>query len=327
MDVRNACRGRSIAHLDAATPLLVPSFSSQGFRDVDGIHALTKEYLVDVSLVSAYDLHYGLLVESDIYVTDLLFLDSGGYEARATSDPLDPYADDRCGRTWTPEQYDQVLRGLRPLSGVVFVNFDYADPQPLADQVEQARTLFDAHPRFAGDFLCKPSEPDTPFVDVDEVLAHIDDLARFDLVGLTEKELGPSLLDRCRNLLRIRGAFCARGHDTPIHVFGSLDPATVMAYFLCGADVFDGLAWLRFAFREGVPIYHGTGIVAAGAWSARDEDVIMLNRVQNLAWIKSQQRLMHRFSLQYKQADLGPARALFHQVLPLVRAAGLEIEE
>ena len=327
MNVRDACQVRSIDRLAATTPLLVPSFSSRGFPDVADIHALTKEYLVDVSLVSAYDLQHGSLPESEIYTTDLLFLDSGGYEAGVAVDPLEPYADDRHGLAWTPNEYDCVLRRLQPLADVVIVNFDYGDPQSLADQERQARTLFDAHPAFAGDFLCKPASTGARFIDVDELIDQVDTLALFALIGVTEKELGPSLLDRCRNLIRIRGALSARGHETPIHVFGSLDPATVLAYFLCGADVFDGLAWLRFAFREGAPIYHIAAIVADGAWSARDEDLVMLHRVQNLTWLKDQQRVMRAFCCGHMLADLEDVRALIRQVVPLVQAAGLTIEE
>jgi hypothetical protein len=304
----------------------VPSFSSRGFPGVAAIHALTSEYLFDVSLVSAYDLHHGSLHADDIYATDLLFLDSGGYEARAAVDPLEPYADAQGGQAWTPDDYNCALRGLQPLAEVVIVNFDFADPRPLPEQIEQAQALFDAHPRFAGDFLCKPTSNGAWFIDVDELTRHVDVVAQFDLIGLTEKELGPSLLERCHNLLGLRGALSARGHATPIHVFGCLDPATMLAYFLCGADVFDGLAWLRFAFREGTPIYHAAAIVADGAWSACDEDLVMLHRVQNLIWLKEQQRVMWAFSRGHVLAELESMGGLTQQVVPLVRAAGLVVE-
>jgi hypothetical protein len=327
LHVRDACRVRAIPRIGAMTPLLVPSFSSRGFPDIAVIHELTKPYLVGVSLISAYDLHHGILREADAYATDLLFLDSGGYEARVLADPLDPYADGRAGLAWTADAYDGVLENLQPLADVVIVGFDHGAPRPLAEQAQQARTLFAAHPALAGDFLAKPTAADTGFVDIDDLVAQIDEVAGFDLVGLTEKELGPTLLDRCRNLLRVRGAFSARGWDTPIHVFGCLDPATMLAYFLCGADVFDGLAWLRFAYRDGVPISHAAGIVAGGTWAARDEDVVMLHRVQNLARLKEQQDAMRSFCCRYAFSDLSAAPDLVGRVIPLVREAGLIMEE
>ena len=40
----------------------------------------------------------------------------------------------------------------------------------------------------------------------------------------------------------------------PIHVFGAITPQEILAYFFCGADVLDGLNWLRLLFREDGPI-------------------------------------------------------------------------
>jgi hypothetical protein len=132
LDICDACRSRSIARVGQRTPLLVPSFSSRGFGDVADIHRLAAPYLVDVSLVSAYDLHHGILVEADIYATELVILDSGGYEARLGSDILEPYSDQQIPRSWTATDYDAVLEQLTPLASVVIVNFDLAVPQPLS---------------------------------------------------------------------------------------------------------------------------------------------------------------------------------------------------
>jgi len=42
---------------------------------------------------------------------------------------------------------------------------------------------------------------------------------------------------------------------TPIHVFGSLDTLSTLLYFVMGADIFDGLTWLRYGYEEGRTIY------------------------------------------------------------------------
>ena len=53
--------------------------------------------------------------------------------------------------------------------------------------------------------------------------------------------------------------------ETPIHVFGSLDTVTTPMYFLAGADIFDGLTWLRFAFHGGYTVYkHNYGALKFG---------------------------------------------------------------
>ena len=54
-----------------------------------------------------------------------------------------------------------------------------------------------------------------------------------------------------KNIAQIRRALDGVGLDTPLHVFGSLDTVTTPMYFMAGADIFDGLTWLRFAFYNG----------------------------------------------------------------------------
>jgi queuine/archaeosine tRNA-ribosyltransferase len=41
----------------------------------------------------------------------------------------------------------------------------------------------------------------------------------------------------------------------PIHVFGCFDPQTIVHLFFAGADVFDGLAWMRYYFHNGHSFY------------------------------------------------------------------------
>src|SRR5262249_35869569 len=40
----------------------------------------------------------------------------------------------------------------------------------------------------------------------------------------------------------------------PIHVWGGLDPILTPLYFFAGAEIFDGVSWLRYAFVDGVAI-------------------------------------------------------------------------
>ena len=42
--------------------------------------------------------------------------------------------------------------------------------------------------------------------------------------------------------------------DKPIHVWGGLDPISTPLYFFAGADIFDGVSWLRYAYYNGVAI-------------------------------------------------------------------------
>lgn len=249
MKVKEACRAREIPTAGVGTPLLVPSFSSRGFPNLAVLHDFLSSEVPEVSLISAYDLHHRSLPLESVNVSDTVFVDSGGYEAKLPYDPDEAYVDDRRGKAWSLEQYRSVLDVLASFSRLVVVSFDHAGTLPLTEQVASARSLFARYLRYASDFLAKPEAADASFVDAASIAAHTETIAgSFCVLGVTEKELGGSMLERCRSLLRIRGALREVGSETPIHVFGCLEPLSILSYFFCGADVFDGLSWLRFAF-------------------------------------------------------------------------------
>ncbi len=63
----------------------------------------------------------------------------------------------------------------------------------------------------------------------------------------------------------LRRALDGAGVTTPIHVFGSLDPLSSSLYFLAGAEIFDGLTWLRYSYRNGQAVYyHNHGVLDYG---------------------------------------------------------------
>src|SRR5688500_17370018 len=82
------------------TPLLVPSFSSKGFghgpsggTGVAHIWTIAQEYLTDCMLVSAYDISSKNIDPPDSAVTELVIVDSGGYETSPTHDLSTVYLD------------------------------------------------------------------------------------------------------------------------------------------------------------------------------------------------------------------------------------------
>jgi hypothetical protein len=77
------------------TPLLVPSFSSRGFRfdkndasEIRKVFTNTAEILTESMLVSAYDIAYGHLPKPHKFPCTpfLTIVDSGGYETGADHD-------------------------------------------------------------------------------------------------------------------------------------------------------------------------------------------------------------------------------------------------
>lgn len=250
---------RRIIRLGSATelktPLLLPSFSSKGFPRVQKIIKTCEEYISEEVLVSAYDISYGAL-KPDFDFASTIFLDSGGYEASKDADLSEIYEGDHITNEWSPEKYSEVVQNWTCTSPTVFVSFDH--PRFRTDtreQIERARKLVLPHGEHSRSFLLKPESADAVRLHLDRITPHLARLKDFTMIGITEKEIGNSILSRMMNVARLRKALDRHHPDMPIHVFGSLDTISTYLFFLAGADIFDGLTWLRYAFSEGDTIY------------------------------------------------------------------------
>ena len=82
MKLKEICKIRAIKYDYIKTPMLVPSFSSKGFMEINNIHSMLNKYITNSKLVSAYDLYYKNILSEDIYGSEIVFLDSGGYESK-----------------------------------------------------------------------------------------------------------------------------------------------------------------------------------------------------------------------------------------------------
>ncbi|MBW4595890.1 MAG: hypothetical protein KME46_24065 [Brasilonema angustatum HA4187-MV1] len=189
MRVSEICKSRQISIIDIPTPLIVPSFSSRGFPELKNIYTKTKEYISDVSLISAYDIHYELQ-DVYIYASDLLFIDSGGYETQpikltATSDDVYAYRDCRPVRPWSRKLHQDLLDNLQSLSQLVLISYDDWDKHQLTlYQIETAKSLFQQYPNFASNFLYKPETPESEVINIDSLLEHAHCLTSFSVLVL-----------------------------------------------------------------------------------------------------------------------------------------------
>ena len=233
------------------TPILIPSFSSKGFNfEEDGISEITgiikaaSEWLTETALVSAYDCHYRY-VPTEFYSTvDLCFVDSGGYEKNNDYDLSTVYATGGSDSVWNESLLVEVYNSLPSDGSFVLVSYDLIG-KPILEQIERSAELLSKYRTSLCTILLKREKTNQKYIDVQSVLRHVNELGRFDIVGLTEKELGKSALERMHNIARIREELTRCGINSPIHIFGSLDPVTSILYFLSGAEIFDGLTWLR----------------------------------------------------------------------------------
>ena len=274
-------------------PLLVPSFSSKGFK-FKRSPAKKKRYslvsndlatqgptITGAILLSAYDIFYENFISAHSYLKgkEIVFIDSGAYELSPEYDSTEPKHDPRLifpakqqdqqrflkklikdlpatiHRPFSEEDYRVVLRKLKKDLPIVIPNFD-ADSmgKTIKEQVVAAQTLFKDFPNHTRNFIIKPTQKKSS-LDIDDIIGHVNKLPAFDIVGVTEKELGTNLLDRLKNIAKLRAAMDREKIDLPIHVWGGLDPIITPLYFFVGAEIFDGVSWLRYAYHKGMAIY------------------------------------------------------------------------
>ncbi len=276
------CRTSTIRHTDSGvsmkTPLLIPSFSSKGFArskkdgksEIGKILATAGEFLTEVFLISAYDIFYEHLPHpSDMSCTpEMIFVDSGGYEISTDCDyssVIDPVSNPE---PWTTENLESVFDKWPDHVPAVFVSFDHPDDRkPFADQVVDARRLFRKRSQQLTLLLLKPETKAQTTLDktINSAVADAAELGRFDIIGVTEKELGRKMIDRMSQIAKLRMAMDKVGVKIPLHIFGALDPLSVCLYYISGAEIFDGLSWLRYGYMDGLCIYtHNLGVVDYG---------------------------------------------------------------
>lgn len=321
------CRTSAITHRTSgvalSTPLLVPSFSSKGFAtpSLDGrseiaqIFETTAEFITEASLISAYDIFYEHLPSpSDMpFTPDLLFVDSGGYEISgdygysATSRPF------HYPQEWTSENLQSVVDSWPSHIPAVFVNYDHpTQRRPFDDQLASALAFFAEVPTHLRLFLLKPETRDQQFLTktLTAAIGRPTDLARFDIIGITEKELGPSMIQRMSQLARLRLSLDEADVHTPIHVFGALDPVSVCLYYISGAEIFDGLSWLRYGYKDGLATYtHNLGAVQYGL-HVRDDLVRTRAMADNYYALQALQQRMLEFQATGDFTKLSPHATL-----------------
>ena len=239
------------------TPLLLPSVSSRANLEIAKILETMSGFVNGPILISAYDFYYHPNPKSlDISFPDLIFLDSGGYECNKEQDISDIGLYKPESKDWDPSKYVDLISKWSVEIPTVLISYDHpSERKPIDQQINDANDLFDGKEKFLKEILIKPETPRSLRVKSENIIKHINSLKSFDIIGFTDKELGYSLLDRMINLAKIRKALDENRIIKPIHIFGSLDPITTPLYYIAGADIFDGLSWLRFIFHDNNTYY------------------------------------------------------------------------
>lgn len=236
------------------TPMLVPAFSSKANIDICKTLETMSESINGPILISAYDVNH---TEEFPPITfpDLIFLDSGGYECLRDEDVSEIGVYQPEARPWNRDMHLKVVQEWPKDIPTVLVSYDHPlERGPTEKQIEDAKDLFHKTDNILKEILIKP-ETDRKRIRLDDIIKNIDTLSTFDILGFTEKELGGSIFDRMVMIAKIRVEMDKHEIRIPMHIFGSLDTITTPLYYFSGADIFDGLSWLRFVFHNGETLY------------------------------------------------------------------------
>lgn len=304
-----------------STPLLLPSFSSKGFPKVQDILSLTQEVIDGGLLVSAYDLSYGL-IRGPFDFAQAIFLDSGGYEAGKDVELSELNGGEYTPSAWSLEKYQKALSSWTSSRPTVMVSYDHPqDRRPLKEQIARAHDTIPKAPNIFREILLKPQENGQDFVNATAIAEMAQEFSCFDAIGVTEKELGATIRTRMENIATLRRALNESNQkQKPIHIFGSLDTISTPLYFVSGADVFDGLTWLRFAYHDGLTIYRQNFAAARFGLDLPLDVVDLLSWRQNYRYLGQMQREMRAFSRTGSFASFGHNAALIEQAYKSIEA-------
>jgi len=242
----------------ASTPMLVPSLSSRVNIDYRKTLDVLSEVITGPFLLSAYDFHYTNQFPK-ITFSELVFLDSGGYEAAIEKEVSEFGLYKPDPRDWNQQMHLEAVQRWDDDIPTVIISYDHPSERvSLERQIEHANNLFSQKSGIIKEILIKPESNDSRRVNLKSFFENIDKISDFDILGFTEKELGKSILDRMINIAKIRQKLEEHSIEIPLHIFGSLDTITTPLYYISGADIFDGLSWLRFIFDDGATHYINT---------------------------------------------------------------------
>ncbi len=298
------------------TPLLISSFSSKGFRFIKKgkkqnseafeLVQVTAEALTEAVLLSAYDLNYYYpsikSFRSFSFAPQVLFIDSGGYETLEDYDFSEAYRHPAKIKKWNLALYEKILSQWPPYYPAIIVSYDHGSERrmDLRKQISRAEKLHLKYPTHLIDFLIKPGKKGS-LLDINEIIANISLLKNFQIIGLTEKELGESILERMQNIKKVREALDSVSNKAPIHIFGNLDPLNSILYFLSGAEIFDGLTWLRFSYYEGKASYDQNIDTIKGRIGQKDILNKKMSMYENIIYMNKLKQQMKSFLKDMKE--------------------------
>jgi len=285
------------------TPMLIPSISSTINEDICKVIRTIDEYIKGPILVSAYDIHFAGNRFPKLTFPTLIFIDSGGYECSVKEGVSDfgfYRADPHDKEKWNEEIHLKTINNLiikylkfKPL---VIISYDHPKKRESFErQIKRAKALFTGKDDILKEFLIKPVTRKAKRINVEHVIENINLLNSFDIIGFTEKELGHSVWMRMINIAKIRKEMDKQNIKKPIHIFGSLDTITTPLYYFSGAELFDGLTWIRYMFHDGMMLYPESHGPYFGGIHSDVDTLRVTNLVKNNTYLKGLEIQLENF--------------------------------
>jgi len=241
-----------------STPMLVPSLSSRVNIEYRKTLDVLSEVITGPFLLSAYDFYYTNPFPK-ITFSELIFLDSGGYESAIEKEVAEFGLYKPDPRDWNQNKHLAAIQRWDDEIPTVIVSYDHpSERMSIEKQIKNAIKLFKRKAGIIKELLVKPESKTSRRINLNKFFNNVDKIANLDILGFTEKELGNSILNRMIAIAQIRQQLERHSIEIPLHIFGSLDTITTPLYYISGADIFDGLSWLRFVFDEGNTYYINT---------------------------------------------------------------------
>ena len=266
-----------------------------------------KGKLYGVCLISASDIAKGLIPSDAVSTTNLVVVDSGCYEEQ---------------EGWSVGEYHEILQGIDTEANVIAVNFDRHGS--IDDQIQSASEDFVHAPSAASDFLIKPTSKEE-IVNIAQMRKYPLELSQFNAIGVAAREIGSSFLRRCQSVIMLRDILNEVGLDTPIHVFGAITPPELFTYFLCGADIFDGLNWLRFAYRKQGLLTMTHAATEDMKWNKHDYELKIEERTNNLRFLYNMQESMRQYCKTHDLSEIVCQFPIASDAIRIAEIAGAEI--
>jgi hypothetical protein len=231
-------------------------------------------------LISAYDLGTATRADKNqlqrlmlqaAQKGQVVLLDSGLYEKRWLNTT-----------GWTKARFRQVLR-----QAPCHIAFCYDEPDPpsgvrtISSQIVDALQADKTKSRFD---VIAPIVHSNKAAVMPEVCTRVARAIDVPLIAVPERELGEGILECASSIRRIRSALNGLGKYIPLHVLGTGNPLSILAYTWAGADSFDGLDWCQTAAdHANARLYHSLQLDFFRGQSAFAEDLEMSYMTRLLA--------------------------------------------